>query len=73
MAMTASSSASALQLPLSVVVGQESSGKSSVLESLSMLLIFPRYQRICTRMSIHLKLRHIQSDGGDLTASTASL
>lgn len=48
-----------LHLPQIVVVGQESSGKSSVLESLAMMPLFPRDEHICTRMAIHLKLRHV--------------
>lgn len=49
-----------LALPQIVVVGQESSGKSSVLESLAMLPLFPRREELCTRLPIHLKLRHVR-------------
>ncbi|KAF4316058.1 hypothetical protein BBO99_00008923 [Phytophthora kernoviae] len=48
-----------LALPQIVVVGQESSGKSSVLESLAMMPLFPRKEDICTRLPIHLKMRHV--------------
>lgn len=59
----------ALQLPQVVVVGQESSGKSSVLESLAMLPLFPRDEHICTRMPIHLKLRHAADGDCELMPS----
>lgn len=59
----------ALQLPQIVVVGQESSGKSSVLESLAMLPLFPRDEHICTRMPIHLKLRHAADGDCELMPS----
>ncbi|POM59808.1 hypothetical protein PHPALM_31408 [Phytophthora palmivora] len=48
-----------LTLPQIVVIGQESSGKSSVLESLAMLPLFPRDSDICTRLPILLKMRHM--------------
>lgn len=48
-----------LDLPQIVVIGQESSGKSSVLESLAMMPLFPRDKNICTRMPIRLKMRHV--------------
>ncbi|KAG7385474.1 hypothetical protein PHYBOEH_009011 [Phytophthora boehmeriae] len=48
-----------LALPQIVVVGQESSGKSSVLESLAMMPLFPRKEDVCTRLPIHLKMRHV--------------
>ncbi|KAE9298802.1 hypothetical protein PR003_g23140 [Phytophthora rubi] len=47
-----------LSLPQIVVVGQESSGKSTVLESVAMLPLFPRDSAMCTRLPILLKLRH---------------
>jgi hypothetical protein len=45
------------QPPLIVVVGQESSGKSSVLERLMMTPLLPRDENICTRLPIHVRLR----------------
>jgi hypothetical protein len=39
------------------VVGQESSGKSSVLERLMMTPLLPRDENICTRLPIHVRLR----------------
>mmetsp|Transcript_5757 Transcript_5757/g.20045 ORF Transcript_5757/g.20045 Transcript_5757/m.20045 type:complete len:846 (-) Transcript_5757:1193-3730(-) len=43
--------------PRIVVVGDESTGKSTLLEQLAMLPVFPRKKRFCTRMAIHLRLR----------------
>jgi hypothetical protein len=45
------------QPPQLVVVGQESSGKSSVLERLMMTPLLPRDDDICTRLPIHVRLR----------------
>jgi len=46
------------QPPQLVVIGQESSGKSTVLERLAMMPIFPRDDNICTRLPIHVRLRN---------------
>mmetsp|Transcript_16272 Transcript_16272/g.26062 ORF Transcript_16272/g.26062 Transcript_16272/m.26062 type:complete len:1119 (-) Transcript_16272:383-3739(-) len=43
--------------PKIVVVGSESSGKSSVLERLMMTPLLPRDQEMCTRLPIHIYLR----------------
>ncbi|KAG7377001.1 hypothetical protein PHYPSEUDO_012338 [Phytophthora pseudosyringae] len=48
-----------LTLPQIVVIGEEGSGKSSVLESVAMLPLFPRHVDICTRLPILLKLRRV--------------
>ena len=45
------------QPPQVVVVGEESSGKSSVLERLMMTPLLPRAENICTRLPIHVRLR----------------
>ena len=45
------------QPPQIVVVGEESSGKSSVLERLMMMPLLPRAENICTRLPIHVRLR----------------
>ena len=45
------------QPPQIVVVGEESSGKSSVLERLMMTPLLPRAESICTRLPIHVRLR----------------
>jgi hypothetical protein len=50
------------QPPQIVVVGEESSGKSSVLERLMMTPLLPRAENICTRLPIHVRLR--RSDRG---------
>jgi hypothetical protein len=44
--------------PQLVVIGEENSGKSSVLERLAMMPIFPRNHRLCTRLPIHVRLRN---------------
>jgi histone H2A len=46
------------QPPQLVVIGDENSGKSSVLERLVMMPIFPRNKRFCTRVPIHVQLRN---------------
>jgi hypothetical protein len=46
------------QPPQVVVFGEENSGKSSVLERLAMMPIFPRNNRLCTRLPIHVRLRN---------------
>lgn len=47
-----------IEFPTVVVCGQESTGKSSVLERICMFPFFPRDHGITTRMPINLKLRH---------------
>ncbi len=46
------------QPPQLVAIGDESSGKSSVLERLAMMPIFPYNHRMCTRLPIHVRLRN---------------
>ncbi|CAB4268294.1 unnamed protein product [Prunus armeniaca] len=46
-----------IQLPTIVVVGDQSSGKSSVLESLAGISL-PREQGICTRVPLIMRLQH---------------
>ena len=43
--------------PAVIVVGDESAGKSTILEQLAMLPVFPRKKRFCTRLAIHVRLR----------------
>merc|ERR1712136_620380 len=43
--------------PRIIVFGDESSGKSSLLEHLAMMPIFPRSESFCTRSAIHVRLR----------------
>ena len=47
-----------LKLPQIVVVGQESHGKSSVMERIAMRAAFPRARGFCTRMPIRMKMMH---------------
>ncbi|GMF40969.1 unnamed protein product [Phytophthora fragariaefolia] len=51
----------ALAPPQVVVVGQEGSGKSSVLESVVMFPVFPRESDLRLRLPLRLKLRHHRS------------
>ena len=45
-----------LKLPEIIVVGVESSGKSSLMERLAMRSAFPRAESFCTRMPIRMKM-----------------
>lgn len=45
------------KVPQVVVVGNESIGKSTLLERLAMMPLFPRGERRCTRMKIEIRLR----------------
>ena len=40
------------------MIGRENSGKSTVLERLCMIPLFPHDRTICTRMAIRIKIRH---------------
>jgi hypothetical protein len=46
------------QPPQFVVIGQESSGKSTLLERLTTMPIFPHHDSFCTRMPLHVRLRY---------------
>ncbi|KAG5539893.1 hypothetical protein RHGRI_020198 [Rhododendron griersonianum] len=54
-----------IQLPTIVVVGDQSSGKSSVLESLAGISL-PRGQGICTRVPLIMRLQHHQNPEPEL-------
>ncbi|KAL8155603.1 hypothetical protein AgCh_000843 [Apium graveolens] len=54
-----------IQLPTIVVVGDQSSGKSSVLESLAGISL-PRGQGICTRVPLIMRLHHHSKDESEL-------
>ncbi|XP_021771865.1 dynamin-related protein 4C-like [Chenopodium quinoa] len=54
-----------IQLPTIVVVGDQSSGKSSVLESLAGISL-PRGQGICTRVPLIMRLQHHSSPDPEL-------
>ena len=45
--------------PTIIVLGAESSGKSTILERMIMLPIFPRQQGLCTRIAIKVHLRRV--------------
>jgi GTP-binding protein EngB required for normal cell division len=45
------------KVPQVVVVGNESIGKSTLLERLAMMPLFPRGERRCTRMKVEIRLR----------------
>jgi len=47
--------------PKIVVIGDESSGKSTVLEQLIRMPLFPRNKTFCTRLPIHVRLRRPDS------------
>ncbi|KAL6187085.1 hypothetical protein ACLB2K_043200 [Fragaria x ananassa] len=55
-----------IQLPTIVVVGDQSSGKSSVLESLAGISL-PRGQGICTRVPLIMRLQHHASEEPELS------
>ncbi|KAF3790254.1 Dynamin-related protein 4C [Nymphaea thermarum] len=55
-----------IQLPTIVVVGDQSSGKSSVLESLTGISL-PRGQGICTRVPLIIRLQNHQQEDSELT------
>lgn len=44
-------------LPRVIVIGNESAGKSSLLENITKCQIFPRDAKMCTKCPIHLKLK----------------
>ncbi|KAH8061769.1 mitochondrial fission protein [Aureococcus anophagefferens] len=58
-------------LPSIIVVGSESAGKSSTLERIAGLTLFPRDATICTRMPIQLRL--IQDDAAAGSCVTVRL
>ncbi len=45
-------------VPRIVCIGEESSGKSSTLERVAMMKVFPSDERLCTRVPIELRLRY---------------
>ena len=49
------------RLPKVIVIGNESTGKSSLLENITKCQIFPRDSKICTKCPIHLKLSNSPS------------
>eukprot|EP00966_Prymnesium_polylepis_P132944 3073070-Prymnesium_polylepis.2 len=55
-------------------MGDECAGKSTVLEQLGMMPLFPRHRSFCTRFAIHVRLRRsirkAGSDGTDISRAT---
>ena len=49
--------------PKIVVIGEQSHGKSTLLEMIIKMPIFPRRMRFCTRMAIHVRLRRPSAEG----------
>ena len=53
-----------IELPKICVLGTQSSGKSSVLESIVGMDFLPRGEGLCTRRPLELRLNHVpESDG----------
>ena len=48
----------AFTLPVVIVIGDESVGKSSLLENITKCAVFPRATTTCTRCPVRLQLRH---------------
>lgn len=44
------------ELPKVITIGNESSGKSSLLENITKCKLFPRHSNVCTKCPIHVKL-----------------
>ena len=51
----------AFKLPVVIVIGDESVGKSSLLENITKCAVFPRAAGICTRCPVRLQLTHSPS------------
>ena len=49
-------------VPRIVCIGEESSGKSSTLERIAMMNVFPSDERLCTRVPIELRLRYTERE-----------
>lgn len=65
------------RLPNIVVIGQEASGKSSVLESITKCAVFPRDRRQCTGRPVRVKLQpaetfSVQVKGKEVTHGSAT-
>lgn len=45
-------------LPKVIVIGNESTGKSSLLENITKCQLFPRDSKLCTKCPVHVKLTH---------------
>lgn len=63
------SQAATLTLPAIIIVGSESSGKSSTIERIAGFSLFPRDAKICTRMPIRLSLINSDQADGETTVT----
>jgi hypothetical protein len=59
--------------PKIVVIGDESSGKSTVLEQLIRMPLFPRKKTFCTRLPIHVRLRRPDAGRSECASVTMSV
>ena len=59
--------------PKIVVIGDESSGKSTVLEQLIRMPLFPRKKTFCTRLPIHVRLRRPDAAHDESASVTMSV
>ena len=59
--------------PKVVVIGDESAGKSTVLEQLIRMPLFPRKKTFCTRLPIHVRLRRPDPARGETPVVTMSV
>ena len=59
--------------PKIVVIGDESSGKSTVLEQLIRMPLFPRKKTFCTRLPIHVRLRRPDTTRDECASVTMSV
>ena len=59
--------------PKIVVIGDESSGKSTVLEQLIRMPLFPRKKTFCTRLPIHVRLRRPEAAHPESASVTMSV
>jgi GTP-binding protein EngB required for normal cell division len=50
------------RLPKIIVVGNESTGKSSLLENITKCQLFPRDSKLCTKCPIHVKIKNGKSN-----------
>jgi GTP-binding protein EngB required for normal cell division len=50
------------RLPKIIVVGNESTGKSSLLENITKCQLFPRDSKLCTKCPVHVKIKNGKSN-----------
>jgi len=49
-------------VPKIIVFGAESTGKSTIMERIAMMPIFPEGKKLCTRMAVEVRLRYKKQD-----------